>query len=100
MSERDIRPVRTTAYRWNIVAHFPEAGITLPRWAELGMNALRKSQRDEWSKLTGDLELAVTPRHEDHRRVVFRNVYHHGKLTRETGRAMVPWAGPPVSLII
>src|SRR3982074_310737 len=47
MSGRDIRPVRTTAYRWNIVAHFPEAGITLPRAAEPGMNALRKSQRDD-----------------------------------------------------
>ena len=43
ISGRDIRPVRTTAYRWNIVTRSPQAGITLPRWAELGMNALRKS---------------------------------------------------------
>lgn len=24
MSGRDIRPARTTAYRWNIVTHFPQ----------------------------------------------------------------------------
>src|SRR6266581_9089076 len=41
ISGSDIRPARTTAYRWTIVAHFPEAGITLPKWAELGMNAFR-----------------------------------------------------------